>query len=386
MGFREWWYGETRSADDDTPLPSDPSNALKIPSRSASARAVGSREALGLSDVFRAVEIRAIAAKQISFDVERGGRIAPTTPMLLTRPDPDTSRGQFVEQTVVSLALAGNAFWRIGRGADGQASTAWVMNPHDVEIKTTSSGRVTGYQHRGKILSTDEVQHLARLRIPGMARGLGPIQAAQLEVRGALDVAEYAAGVLYEGDTPSGILKSDMVLTKETAAAARQQWRDTNAGRMGVAVLGQGLEYRSTFLSPKDAQFIESQEWNTAKITRLFGVPASLMLVSSGGSRVYQNVEQDWLGFVRFGLANDLTEMEDAFTRLLPRGAKAVANTAALLKSDTKTRYETHNLALNGRWRTVNEIRQIEGLEPIDGGDALPTAPIPALNGQTNAS
>lgn len=385
MGFREWWYGEKRSADDSTPPASD-SPALTIPSREMSARSVSSREALGLSDVFRAVEIRATAAKQISFDLERQGRIVPSAPALLTKPDPDFSRSQFVEQTVVSLALAGNAFWRVGRAADGSASTAWVMNPHDVEPKTTASGRVLGYQYRGKLLSVDEVQHLARLRIPGMARGLGPIQAAQLEVRGALDVAEYASGVLYEGDTPSGILKSDMVLTKETADAARKQWKDTNAGRMGVAVLGQGLDYRSTFLSPKDAQFIESQEWNTAKITRLFGVPASLMLVSAGGSRVYQNVEQDWLGFVRFGLASDLTEMEDAFTRLLPRGAKATANTAALLKTDTKTRYETHNLALNGRWRTVNEIRAIEGLDPIDGGDALPAAPSAPQAEATNAA
>lgn len=376
--MRDWWNGETRAAADEVP-PSDPSTALVIPSRTGGGRSVSGREALGVGDVFRAVEIRCVAAKQISFDVQRGGHILPTRPALLDKPDVTLSRGQFIEQTVASMALAGNAYWRHGFNPlrPDEVATLWVMNPHDVTIRTAKSGRVLGYTYRGEELSVDQVSHLARLRAPGSPYGLGPIQAAQVEMRGVLDVSEYGSNVLYEGDVPSGILKAEAQLTKESAEMARDQWKESRGGRHGVAVLGQGFSYQSVFLSPKDAQFIESQQWNAVKITRLFGVPASLMLVSQeGASRTYQNVDQDWAGFVRFGLANDLTEIEDAFTALLPRGQRAVANTAALLKSDTKTRYETHNLAL-GRWRTVNEIRAIEGLEPIPGGDELvaPAAP-----------
>lgn len=377
MGFKEWWRGEPQTREGETPPPSDPSTVHTVPSRATAPRSVSAREALGLSAVFRAVEIRALAARQISFDVQRGAVIVLDKPALLDKPDPLASPSAFREMTSVSLDLTGNAYWRLGyapgavKGVD-RPITARVLNPHEVVINHTSAGEVTGYQYRGRPLGLFDVKHLARFRVAGTPYGLGPIQAAQVELRGGLDVVEYGSEFIYSGDVPTGILKSDSVLTKETAAEAKQQWIATRGGKKGVAVLGQGLDYRALYLSPRDAQFIESQQWNVNTVTRLFGVPKSLMLANvEGSSETYQNVEQDWLGFIRFGMTNYLTEAQDAFTELLPRGSKAVYNAGGLLKTDTKTRYETHNLALSGRWRTVNEIREIEGLEPIDGGDAL---------------
>lgn len=379
--IRAWWTGEDQTREGETPPPSDPSTVHTIPSRATSARAVSGREAVGLSAVFRAVEIRAIAARQITFDPKRGGRILPDRPAILEKPDPFCSAAAFREMTSVSLDLNGNAYWRLGyapgavKGVD-RPVTARVLNPNDVLIDTTRGGDVVGYRYRGKQLGVHDIAHLARLRVPGSPYGLGPIQAAQIELRGGLDVVAYGSDFIYNGDVPSGVLSSDSILNAETAKLAKQQWADSNGGKHGVAVLGQGLKYMATFLSPKDAQFLESQQWTVNTATRLFGVPRSLMLANAeGNSETYQNVEQDWLGFIRFGMANTLTEIEDAFTGMLPRGQVAVYNAGGLLKTDTKTRYETHNLALTGKWRTVNEIRAIEGLEPIDGGDEI-SAPV----------
>lgn len=375
MGIREWWTGVEQTRADEAG-PSDPSTALTIPSRDIAARAVTSRDALGLAAVYRAVEIRAIAAKQISIDsvLVRTGLPLDETPRLLRKPDPDCSRSQFIERTVVSMNLTGNAYWRrvYNDREKRDLSSLWVMNPNDVTIRQTAAGRVIGYSYRGRDLDLDDVKHLSRMRVAGSPYGLGPIQAAQIELRGSIDTAQYGADFLDSGDVPSGILKSDQMLTKESAEAARTQWTDSRGGRGGVAVLGQGLDYRQTFLSPKDAQFIESQNWNVTTAARLFGVPGSLMMValdSRGSSQTYQNVEQDWLGFVRFGLANDLIEIEDAFTDLLPGTQRAKCNYEALLRADTKSRYEAHNVSL--AWRTVNEIRSVEGLPPIEGGDVL---------------
>lgn len=380
MGFKEWWTGEQRRDAADEPGPSDPSTATTIPSREgAGHRAVASREAMGLSAVYRAVDIRATALRQISFDQKRGALILPDRPRILDRPDPLVTRRAFIEMTGVSLDLTGNAYWRLGyapgavKGID-KPVTAEVLNPNDVLIDTDRSGRITGFRHRGKTLGVHDVKHLTRLRIPGTPYGLGPIQAAQVELRGSLDVAQYGSEFIYNGDVPSGALKTDQRLSSEEAKRFKEGWIESRGGKRSVAVLGAGLDYKPIFLSPKDAQFIESQAWSVTTVARLFGAPRSLMLVTEGDSQTYQNIEQDWLGFVRFGLAGALTEIEDALTDLLPRGSEAVANTGALLKTDTKTRYETHNLALQGKWRTVNEIRAVEGLPPLDGGDEITVA------------
>lgn len=366
--IRDWWFGPAATmVRAETPPPSDPSSALSIPSREVSSRFVSPREALGLAAVYRAVEIRAVAAKQISVDAFRGADQLDRNPSILRQPDPFMSRAQFIEQTVVSLNLAGNCYWRVIRGFDDEPSSLWVMNPHEIVIDTESTGRVTGYQYKGEKLKPADVKHLSRMRIPGTPYGLGPIQAAQAELRGTLDTMQYGADFINTGDVPTGILKSDQTLTPATAKAAKEQYHATNGGRRDILVLGQGLDYRQTFLSPRDAQFIESQNWNVTTVTRLFGAPASLMLVAldSGTSQTYQNVEQDWLGFVRFGLTNDLIEIEDAFSDLLPRGQRAKFNIEALLRADTKSRYEAHEVALRAGWLTKDEVRKIEGRKPL---------------------
>jgi len=353
---------------EDTPPPSDPSTVQDVPSRQALERAVALGDALSLGAVYRAISIRSLSAKQISIKVEgRDGEIMERTPLLIAQPDPDESRSRFVEKTSVSLDTNGNAFWRVIRKDDADESSPVkvlrVLNPLDVVIDHTKRGRVTGYQYQGRTYKPWQVKHLVAMPVPGMVRGLGPIQAAQVELRGALDTAEYGSDVLSSGDSPSGILKSDQIIDSDGAKKAKNAFRDGNGGKRGVVVLGQGLSYQQVYLSPRDAQFIESQQWSVTQVARLFGIPASLMLVTlSGESQTYANVEQDWLGFVRFSLMKTLQEIEEALTSFLPRGSRAKFNIEALLRADTKSRYEAYESALRAGWRTVDEIRELEGL------------------------
>jgi HK97 family phage portal protein len=344
-----------------------------IPSREATRSTVTAGEALGLSSVYRAVSIRATAARQLSIDVYRG-EAQIDAPSLVRQPDVDMSRAVFVECTVVSLNIAGNAYWRIRRSSAGVITSLEVLNPADVTIQTSQSGRVTGYQYRGFSLTTDEVKHLARLRVPGTPYGLGPLQAAQAELRGALDLRDYSSNWISSGDVPSGVLKSDQPLTAEQADALKERWNATRGGRRGVAVLGNGASYAPIILSPSDAQFIESQQFTTTQIARLFGVPASLMLTGvEGNTQTYANVAQDWLGFVRFGLMEDLGEIEDALSDLLPRGQRARFNLEALLRTDTTTRYASYKVALEAGFMTVAEVRAIENLPPLHASTTDPT-------------
>ena len=56
-------------------------------------------------------------------------------------------------------------------------------------------------------------------------------------------------------------------------------------------------------------------------------------------------------------------------TALLPSPQYVKFNQDALLQSTTLARYEAHRSALENRWRTVNEIRDIEELPPVAWGD-----------------
>ena len=358
--------------------------ALTIPSRVASAASVGVSEAVGLSAVYRAISIHAVAAKQLSYGGYRAGveLTADQLPAWLKRPDIDSTRSVFLEQTVVSLSCSGNAYWLITRNASNLVTNLEVLNPLDVLINTDSRGKVARYSYRGKDYRPDEIQHLRLLRVPGTPYGLGPIQAAQRELRGALDVRDYASNWFTGSGAPvAGYLATDQQLNADLAKQTRDAWTSATADRDGVPVLGSGAKFVPMFLSPTDALWIEAQKFNVTAAARLFGVPASLMLATvEGNTQTYANVSQDWLGYTRFSLMQYLIEIEDALTSLLPRGTEAKFNVEALLRSDTATRYAAHAAGITAGWLLRSEVRAIENLPPIAGIDDTPLPTIPGVS------
>lgn len=328
---------------------------------------------LGLHAVYRATAIHAISGSQLSIDGER--RTGYVEPPLLRQPSLESNRSAWIEQTITSLALTGNAFWMRVRGASGAVVSLDVLNPHEVSI-IDSRTRPVRFGYRGKIYDKTEIQHLALLRVPGVAAGLGPIQAARVDLSSAIDVRDYAADWFHDSGVPSGVLSSDQALTNEQAETNRDRWDEGGAGR--TRVVGNGLTYTPYLLKPADAQWLENQKFDVTKVARLMGTPASLMLAAVEGTNLtYTNVEQEWIGYVRFSLMAYLREIEEGLSENLARGTNARFNIETLLRSDTKTRYEGHEIALRARFRTINEVRAIEGLPPIDGGDLLaPPSPL----------
>jgi HK97 family phage portal protein len=350
------------------------------PARSrGAARNVEPTAALSLSTVYRGIMIHATAVAQLSINVERHGVQLTETPALVVTPDIDESRSAFLEYTVNSLYLDGNAFWKITRGPAGEVINLTPLNPREVGVNvqrdTFGKDHVT-YWYAGKEHTSRDIKHLKLLRVPGLHRGLGPIQAAQIELAGALDARDYGALWLSDANMPDGILTTDQVLGPGDAEKYKNVWygrnqdgtdKDTTPNPAErLRVLGQGLHYSALLLKPSDVQFLETQQFTTTQIARLLGTPASLLLAAvEGNSQTYSNVEQDWIGYVRFSLMKPLREIEEALTDVLPGKQTARFNLAVLLRTDTKTRYESYSLALASKWMTADEVRQIEGLPAL---------------------
>lgn len=366
------WTPEARSGDPDEPELPTPNvdQALIIPRRESGTVSAG--DALGMISVYRATQVISTSVMQLSLDAIKDDQPLAPKPLLLRRPDSDESLSAFLEKTTLSLALNGNAFWRVYRDNQGRVTGVRVLNPLDVTIQTDGEGRVTGYQYarRETPFTTTEVKHLSHMRVAGDPRGRGPIQAAQAELRGAIDARDYAAFWFDEAGVPTGLLTTDQNLTAESAERAKERWTDTQGGQRGVAVLGNGFRYTPVYLSPEDAQWIQVRQFDTTAVSRLFGVPAGLMLsVVEGNSMTYANISQAWTEFARFTLTRYTREIEEAFSDLLPRGTEARFNLEALLRPDTVTRWTIHTQALTAGVLSINEVRAIENLPPIPGGD-----------------
>lgn len=347
------------------------------PARPVAVAPVYDGEAIALPSVFRAVQILTTSVAQLSLDVEKQDTVLDRTPALVRRPNLDMSRSEWLARIVESMAFTGNAYLKRDRAGDGSTINIDILNPHRVRIDQDQRGHLS-YCVDGDKYDRRDIEHLKFLPpMPGNLYGLGPIQAAQSTMRSSVDMSAYMGRWFSESGQPTGILSSKQKLTAEQALRHRNVWNGLNPdgttrenptdNPSGIKVLDADTSYQPTLLNPKDAMFLEAQGWTTKEIARIFGVPSSLMLVAlDGNSMTYANVEQEWLSFVRFTLMGYLRPIEEALTALTPNGQTVRFNIETLLRTDTKSRYDAHAVALANGFMTVEEVRRLENLPPLD--------------------
>lgn len=326
-------------------------------------REAASREPLGLSAVFRGVQVLSTAAKQLSLDAYRAGLPLEIQPGIIRRPALGMPRSQWLSEVVTAMALNGNAFLKVERGPGGEVLDLQPLPPAQVMVTENRRGQVV-YLYRSQEYSGKEIRHIKFMPVTGHARGLGPVSQAGVELSGLVDLRDYAADIFQANDVPSGVLKSDQKLTEEIVAATKKQWKKTADG--GVRVLGSGLDYQRMGLNARDAQFIEARQLSVTDVARLLGVPASLMLATQANtSTTYQNVEQEWIGFVRFTLMAYLKPIEEELSDLLAGGQTARFNLEALLRTDTQSRYAAYQVGIAAGFLTPDEAREHENLPAL---------------------
>jgi HK97 family phage portal protein len=154
----------------------------------------------------------------------------------------------------------------------------------------------------------------------------------------------------------------------------RDSWREKytgpdNVGR--VAILEEGMTFQATSLSNKDSQWLESRQVTVLDISRIFGVPPALLGHLEKAS--YSSQEAQNLEFLTHSLRPWLTRIEQALERSLITDESLYCEftTGDLLRTDQKSRYEAYRVGLSAGFLSVNEVRRLENLPEVEGGDEL---------------
>lgn len=141
-------------------------------------------------------------------------------------------------------------------------------------------------------------------------------------------------------------------------------------------MLEEGADWVPTSAENESAQFLQTREFQVADIARWFRVPPHLIGAMERSTTWGTGIEAMSIGFVMFTLGSWITRWEESTDRSLITAtpfyyAKMIP--AALLKGDTLSRYQAHQIAGGGNapFLTVNEIRELEDRNPLPGGDDL---------------
>ena len=321
--------------------------------------------ALRHNAVWASVRLLSETVATLPLDVyDAGTRRQVDLPELLRTPAAGMGLPDWLGQVMVSLLLRGNAYGVvIGRSGLALAPTqVEIVSPDRMQVTTTPDGRIE-YRLGGQVVDRSDVWHLRGLQSPGCHLGLSPVEYARQTIGLGLAVEHYGSRWFSDNGMPSGVITTAADLSQDEVTRLQSSWYAARA-RTKVAVMTGGGTFTPLSLAPDESQFVESRRLSVSEVARIFGVPPEMIGGESGGSLTYSNVEQRSLDFLTYSVGPWLARIEAAVTLLIP-GFYCKFNTGALIRTDLKTRYEAHAIALASGFLTVDEVRELEDRPPL---------------------
>jgi HK97 family phage portal protein len=286
----------------------------------------------------------------------------------------------FKELGVNHLLLRGNFYCEIVGSHDNME--LWPLNPERMEVKQTDNGDVRYYYHRqsGEPVeyAQEDIYHVMGQTLNGIS-GVSVIEYARNTIGATIAQETHGASLFKNGGMPPFWIwrPPEKKWTDTAIKNFRRGWRKLHGGAENAGsppILSDGMELRELSISNRDSQWIESRGLSAEEICRFFGVSPHMIGVKSTAPK--GNTEQQALEFSMYTLAPMAARFEQAADRDLvqdPDKHFTRFNLDATCRADTKTRHEAHNIAVQGGWKTINEVRSLENLNPKEGGDVLRT-------------
>ena len=288
---------------------------------------------------------------------------------LLNQPYPPESRAVTLSALTMDYLLNGNAVAIYTAYDSDGVPTAMVPVPADhVGVKMEGGRRV--YSIGDKTYDQDEIYHVKGPARPGSLRGLSRNEQFYGTFQLSKDQERAAKGASNSG-VPTGLLKvTNPDATVEDLRATKTGWMNAQATRT-VAVLNATTEFEALSWNPTEAQLIEARKFTIHEVGLIFGLPLKFLGVDSA-SMTYGNAETEALDLLKFTVGPILVRFEQEFASALPRGTYVKANTDSLLKSDTLTRYQAHEIGIRSGWLLKSEVRALEDLAVVPDIDNPP--------------
>lgn len=375
----------------------------------SSGAVVNINSALGISTAYRCTLLLAGICGNLPIDVYR--RVSETVRVpaeghslrrvLTERPNGWQTPSEFRKMLTAHAVNHGDGF-ALKITSMGRVIELWpVDDPGRMEVVQNDdmslSYTYTTRKGRQVRLTQADVFHLRGFSLNGI-RGIGVLQAAR-DALGLSMTMQAAGGRMFKnGVLAGGAVKmpQGMRLSDEAYARLKAELDDSNAGPENAGkllILEDGLDYATGMFSAQDMQFLEGRRFSRTDIAMFYGVPPFLLGDTEKSTSWGTGLEQQNTGFIQYtgldlhvmwheacarDLFTDADRKAGLFVRIDPR---------ALQRADYKARTEGYARALGSGggqpWMTVNEVRALEDLPPIEGGDVLPTRAAPALPAPT---
>ena len=343
---------------------------------------VGPRSSVNLTGVLACVSLRSELTASFPKGIYRRTAVGreeiiddPLYKILSYQPNPYMNAFTFWELVNTHLDLWGNSYVYISRYRGG-ISALTPVDPDKVKVLADKGKlvyRVDGT--KDSVLdgdhSPDKFLHFKDFSFDGIV-GLSRIALARKTIELGLQAEEFGLDFFKKGGNSKGVIEMDAQMGDEAFSTFKKRW-DANVDH-GTPLLDSGMKYKQLVIPPEDAQFIATREFQLQDVARIFRVPPHLLADLSRAT--FSNIEHSDIQFVKYGLRPMVKRYEAELELKLfssdDLGKKSIRfNLDGILRGDTASRTAYYSAMKQNKIMTTNEIRAIENMNPIDGGDIL---------------
>ena len=326
----------------------------------------------------------------------------PIYRLLHMQPNPWQTAQEFRDWMTGMYLHYGASYAEIRPGARGAVSELWPLHSSRMEAERLENGTLRYLYRepsgRQTIYSQDQIFALRFTTEDGI-RAIPTYRLFSNVIGLAQAIEAHAATYFGNGARPGIVLESDNPIPAEAAERLREQWERMHRGpdrAHRTAVLPNGVKAHELSSSNEAAQMLESRAFSVIECCRLFRVPPHL--IQSLERSTFNNIEVQSVEFLQHCLMPHLKRWEAAISRdLIVDDERYFAehSVSGLLRGDHAGRSAYYVSALQNGWMSVNEIRELENLNPIgpegdkhfvqlnmttlDKAGEQPTAPEPAV-------
>lgn len=297
--------------------------------------------------------------------------------------NPEMSAMTFRETLQGHLALWGNGYANIVRDRGGRVRELWPLRPDRMNVGRDPETGELQYKYTLPKKAGFEQVPLTRhdvLHIPGLGfdgiTGYNPIDLFREAIALGLAMEEYGARFFGNDARPGLILEHPAKMKPDAVEQVRKSTEEKHQG-LGKAhrlmILEEGVKIHEVGIPPATGQFLESRRFQITEIARMFRMPLQKLGVHDAGTS-YASAEQFAQDYVTDTLRPWSIRWEQAIYMQLLSPADQETHFAehlfgGLLRGDTKSRYGAYAIGRQWGWLSANDIREMENLNPVDGGD-----------------
>lgn len=299
---------------------------------------------------------------------------------LLNEVNPYSNGYTHIFETSIYLELMGEAYWAVMRDAKLRPTSLWQLRPDYVSIIPSKDKIIDHYVYR---VGTEEIrlekEDVVPIRYTNPKtpyRGRSPVQSAAMAIDTDKFSAEWNRNFFFNSAMPNTVFVTDNTnLTREQVDKLKASWQANFGGRQNshkVAFMTHGFKPSEVGARMKDMDFIEQRRAMRDEILGVFKVPKTVLGLTEDVNRA--NAEATTAAFIQRTIIPKVRMMVsylNEFYLKLWADEQLFFDYEDPTPEDNTSKIQIYENGLKYGWLTINEVREQENLEPIDGGDVV---------------